>query len=117
MSTNSSKTWALAVFTTVALCSCASLSEQVVLWSRGDEIEVAQVKSAELGLAVDEAGYEASLRRWPYISSAGLQRRALLYSLLQARGQGLRAWESLTAEEDLNLELAEIEKLRRRNAF
>ena len=111
-----SKTWAL--FTFAALCSCASLSEQVVWWSRESEIEAAQARSQDLGLSVDDEAYRASLKRWPYISEAGLQRRALIYSLLKAQAKGLESWQTLTESEDPSLELAQIADLRRsRNAF
>ena len=111
------KTWPILVFSAAALCSCASLSEQVVLWSRQGQIESAQTRSAELGLLIGNEAYQASLKRWPFISDAGLQRRALLYSLLKSQNASLNDWHNLSEQEDLNLELAQIAGLRRRNAF
>ncbi len=115
---SSAKTWALVVFLMAALCSCASISEHVVFWARADKIEAAKASSARVGLQVDDEAYRESLKRWPHISDAGLQRRALLYSLLKAQNQSLEPWLLLSAQEDLSLELAQIASLdRRRSAF
>jgi hypothetical protein len=111
------KTWPLLVFGLAALCSCSSLSQQVFFWSRSGQIQLAQERSAQVGLVVGDEAYEESLKRWPYISNAGLQRRALLYSLLTAEGLSLEPWLQLKEEENLNLELAQIAKARRRSAF
>lgn len=97
---------------------CASVKEDIVFWSRQGEIENARTQASLAGIDVQDEAYRESLKRWPFISSAGLQRRALLYSLLKTSGQSLAPWASLSSSEDLNLELSQIVDARTpRNVF
>lgn len=94
------------------LTGCASVRDTVVFWSRGSEIESAQASAFSLGIDVTDESYAETLKRWPYITRNGLQRRALLYSLLRSQNRSLAPWYDLSAEEDLSAELAQIAALR-----